>query len=135
MKGIEGSYLASLALSLSSLPHSQSLPGSTAKCRDKSLCSESVKGMTAVTEREVADLEGKFVKSTLMKQAQQATVGLYNDNVQTHTPWFYRASPALCLAMHFPFQISLTLVPFNSLVFFIWFPGAFPNKSSRHTFK
>lgn len=70
MERIEGSYLASLALSLSSLLHSQSLPGSTAKCRAKSLCSESVRGMTAVTERGIAALEAKFVKSTVMKQIQ-----------------------------------------------------------------
>lgn len=45
-------YWASLALSLSSFPHSQSFPGSTAKCRGSSLCSESVRGITAGTERD-----------------------------------------------------------------------------------
>lgn len=40
-------YLACLVLSLSSLPHSQSLPGSTAKWSASSLCSESVRGITA----------------------------------------------------------------------------------------
>lgn len=44
------SYLASRALSLSSFPHSQSFPGSTAKCKGSSLCSESVRGITAETE-------------------------------------------------------------------------------------
>lgn len=44
------SYWASRALSLSSFPHSQSFPGSTAKCKGSSLCSESVRGMTAETE-------------------------------------------------------------------------------------
>jgi len=46
------SYLASLVLSLSSFPHSQSFPGSTAKCKGSSLCSESVRGITAEVEME-----------------------------------------------------------------------------------
>lgn len=46
-----GSYWASRALSLSSFPHSQSFPGSTAKCRGNSLCSESVRGITAGTQK------------------------------------------------------------------------------------
>lgn len=40
-------HLANRTLSLSSLPHSQPLPGSTAKCKGSSLCSESVSGITA----------------------------------------------------------------------------------------
>ncbi len=39
-------YLASITLSVSSLPHSQSFPGSTAKCKGSILCSESVRGIT-----------------------------------------------------------------------------------------
>lgn len=39
--------LASLTLSLSSFPHCHSFPGSTAKCTGSSLCSESVRGITA----------------------------------------------------------------------------------------
>lgn len=50
------SYFASLVLSLSSLPHSQSLPGSTAKCRASSLCSESVSGITARNEGQKEDV-------------------------------------------------------------------------------
>ena len=46
-----GSYWASRALSLSSFPHSQSFPGSTAKCRGSNLCSESVRGITAGTQK------------------------------------------------------------------------------------
>lgn len=49
-QGPGGAHWASRALSLSSLPHSQSFPGSTAKCRGSSLCSESVRGITAATE-------------------------------------------------------------------------------------
>lgn len=40
-------HLANRTLSLSSLPHSQLFPGSTAKCKGSSLCSESVSGITA----------------------------------------------------------------------------------------
>lgn len=40
-------HLASRTLSLSSLPHSQPFPGSTAKCKGSSLCSASVSGITA----------------------------------------------------------------------------------------
>lgn len=47
----ESSYLASLVLSLSSFPHSQSFPGSTAKCKGSNLCSESVRGITAEAEK------------------------------------------------------------------------------------
>lgn len=45
-----GAYWARRALSLSSFPHSQSFPGSTAKCRGSNLCSESVRGITAGRE-------------------------------------------------------------------------------------
>lgn len=41
-------YLASITLSVSSFPHSQSFPGSTAKCRGSILYSESVRGITTV---------------------------------------------------------------------------------------
>lgn len=41
-------YLASITLSWSSLPHSQSSPGSTAKCKGSILWSESVRGITTV---------------------------------------------------------------------------------------
>lgn len=47
----ERSYLASLVLSLSSFPHSQSFPGSTAKYKGSNLCSESVRGITAKVEK------------------------------------------------------------------------------------
>lgn len=47
MKRIGISHLANRTLSLSSLPHSQLFPGSTAKCKGSSLCSESVSGITA----------------------------------------------------------------------------------------
>lgn len=50
-KVTERSYLASLVLSLSSFPHSQSFPGSTAKCKGSNLCSESVRGITAEVEK------------------------------------------------------------------------------------
>lgn len=52
------SYWASRALSLSSFPHSQSFPGSTAKCKGSSLCSESVRGMTAETEERERERNG-----------------------------------------------------------------------------
>lgn len=66
--GLRGrSYWASRALSLSSFPHSQSFPGSTAKCRGNSLCSESVRGITAETEereryggRQLPSLQGDW---------------------------------------------------------------------------
>lgn len=45
--GVQTTDLASLTLSLSSFPHCQSFPGSTAKCTGSSLCSESVRGITA----------------------------------------------------------------------------------------
>src|SRR4029434_1334142 len=51
------SCLAILVLSLSSLPHSQSLPGSTAKWSDSSLCSESVRGITAAGGRQGGEEE------------------------------------------------------------------------------
>lgn len=69
----EGSYFASLALSLSSLPHSQSLPGSTAKCSASSLCSESVSGMTAGREGqkdEIKDFDVTF-KTRLQPVSKQ----------------------------------------------------------------
>lgn len=47
MKRIGMPHLANRTLSLSSLPHSQLFPGSTAKCKGSSLCSESVSGITA----------------------------------------------------------------------------------------
>jgi len=50
-KVTEKPYLASLVLSLSSFPHSQSFPGSTAKCKGSNLCSESVRGITAEAEK------------------------------------------------------------------------------------
>lgn len=61
-------HLANRTLSLSSLPHSQPFPGSTAKCKGSSLCSESVSGITAEKENETQSQADSLRKEGIQTQ-------------------------------------------------------------------
>ena len=79
-------YVASLVLSLSSLPHSQSFPGSVAKWRESSLCSESVSGITAgKTESTSARLDQRQSESTLTWRAILTSISFAHESPEAVT--------------------------------------------------
>lgn len=88
-------YLASITLSVSSLPHSQSLPGSTAKCRGSILCSESVRGITTA-DRDGEKYSEKKVQSSRDTKYSCACVGFQGYNcAQKPLAQVFRVSPVL----------------------------------------